>query len=69
MILRELKVPRSPLLLLPTLTVQETDLALAPGAIVAALGGWKNPHVAVKDYQRPTIDQQREGMKQWLNRI
>lgn len=46
-----------------------SDLALAPGAIVAALGGWKNPHVAVQDYQRPSLDQQREGMKQWLNRI
>lgn len=37
-----------------------SELATAPLAMVAALGGWKNPHVVVAVYQRPTMQQQRD---------
>ncbi len=37
-----------------------SDLATAPLAVVAELGGWKHPEVALKVYQAPNIDQQRD---------
>ncbi len=37
-----------------------SDLATAPLAVVAELGGWKHPEVALKVYQAPNLDQQRD---------
>lgn len=37
-----------------------SDLATAPLAVVAELGGWKHPEVALKVYQAPNLEQQRD---------
>jgi integrase len=36
-----------------------SDLASAPLAVVAELGGWKHPEVALKVYQQANVEQQR----------
>jgi integrase len=37
-----------------------SDLSTAPLAVVAELGGWKHPEVALKVYQAPNLEQQRD---------
>ena len=42
-----------------------SDLVLAPGAVVAAVGGWLDPKVAVSAYQRPSPQQMRDAIAQY----
>jgi hypothetical protein len=44
-----------------------SDWSDVPTALVAAAGGWLNPEVVVKLYQRPSVEQVRARFEQVLN--
>ncbi len=41
-----------------------SDFSTAPLAVVAEIGGWKHPEVALKVYQQPNLEQQRSVLGQ-----